>query len=628
MKIKKKTEKKLIINSNTKILDQIDQIFHNFGVSKNLRHSEIIKIVLAKIYKESNFNDYDFFIENNADKTSNNIKQLYKKSLIQYNFNLNDEIQSSSEIIYKIAEVLNSIKLSNELSLSQDILMKFGPQFLKMDLDQYFTPREITDFISSIIIADSSRKIIDPAGGSGDFLMSFFSKIKNSKKASNIYYQDSSMDAMNVAKLNSIFHSATDLNLKVGDSILDFNSLNNYFDYCLTNPPFGNKTLWELDIDIMENYILGHKFEKENFTGKIFKQQLGILFIERSLRYVKDNGIVIIILPNGYLTNPSEKYIRSYLLENYKIIGVIELPSGAFKKSGTGVSSVILIVQKTKATEDYEIFTDIAIRIGFDFNSKLNEKVYRRNPVNGEYLLNQKSELILDNDLDIIKDKFYYFAYKNNLANLNHSKEIQNYNFVRKSQILKDDDLVISPKRYSDSYLNTIKKLKNENAKSLKEIGCTVDRKIHEIEHRKMYSYLDIGQIGRFNYNKDNLIVGWNLPGRAKYLAKKGDLFVSKLNSSSIKFCYIYEDDDNIIVSNGLFKLKFEDEKQKFNFIHFLFSKDFAYQFKSLSTGSIMDDVKSEDFLNKILIPQTNLEENSDKIRKLIELNIDLSKLY
>jgi hypothetical protein len=175
MKIKKKTEKKLIINSNTKILDQIDQIFHNFGVSKNLRHSEIIKIVLAKIYKESNFNDYDFFIENNADKTSNNIKQLYKKSLIQYNFNLNDEIQSSSEIIYKIAEVLNSIKLSNELSLSQDILMKFGPQFLKMDLDQYFTPREITDFISSIIIADSSRKIIDPAGGSGDFLMSFFS---------------------------------------------------------------------------------------------------------------------------------------------------------------------------------------------------------------------------------------------------------------------------------------------------------------------------------------------------------------------------------------------------------------------------------------------------------------------
>ncbi len=628
MKYNVKDKSKIDLSNNTRILNEIDQIFHNFGISKNSRHSEIFKIILAKLFKESNYLNKDFFIKDDIEKTQSNINKYYKESLAKYNFSFDNGIQSSGEVIYKVAEIINEINISNEMSLSQDILMKFGPQFLKMDLDQYFTPKEITDFISSLIIAESSRRIIDPAGGSGDFLMSYYSKCEENKSAENIFYQDSSKDAMNVAKLNSVFNSAYDMNIKVADSILEAEELNESFDYCLTNPPFGNKTLWELDLNVMENYVLGHKFEDPNFGSRLFRQQLGILFIERSLKYVKENGIVIIILPNGYLTNPSEKYIRSYLLNNYKIVGVIELPSGAFKKSGTGVSSVILIIQKTKTIGDYEIFTEVAYKIGFDFNSKLNEKIYKRNPINGDIMLNDNDEPIVDNDLDEIKEKFSYFALKNNLLNFVNSNKFYDYCYVNKTEILKDQDLVISPRRYSKLYLTTLAGLRNNNAKNLNQIGCYIDKKIHSVDLQKTYCYLDIGQVGKFNYNKDNIIVGWDLPGRAKYIAQQGDLFVSKLNSSNIKFCYIYEKEDNIIVSNGMFKLIFKDEKQKLNFIHFLFTKEFSIQFKSLSTGSIMDDVKSDDFLNKILIPQDKIQENYEKIKKLIELNIDLSKVY
>nr|AYC64024.1 hypothetical protein [Halimeda micronesica] len=95
--------------------------------------------------------------------------------------------------------------------------------------------------------------------------------------------------------------------------------------------------------------------------------------IERCINLLKKgcNGILSIILPNGYLTNPSLKYILArFASPNGRIIGIISLPEGVFKKSNAGGFTTILFFQKQNVKGNYNIFIDIANKIGFDQTKK------------------------------------------------------------------------------------------------------------------------------------------------------------------------------------------------------------------------------------------------------------------
>ena len=67
--------------------------------------------------------------------------------------------------------------------------------------------------------------------------------------------------------------------IKVIDSLEKYQYFNEVFSVCITNPPFGKNTKWEKDINVMQQYNLGKN------QGKLLKQELGILFIERNLHF-------------------------------------------------------------------------------------------------------------------------------------------------------------------------------------------------------------------------------------------------------------------------------------------------------------------------------------------------------
>ena len=133
---------------------------------------------------------------------------------------------------------------------------------------------------------------------------------------------------MKVIKLNMIINGDGKSHIYEKDSIENYNDNNNEFDFVITNPPFGDKTRFTGNKNILNNYEL---YKQGDYT------QLGILFVERSLNLLKENGILAIILPHGYLTNPNDKILRQYIINNSQILAYISLPEGAFKGSNTGV---------------------------------------------------------------------------------------------------------------------------------------------------------------------------------------------------------------------------------------------------------------------------------------------------
>lgn len=148
------------------------------------------------------------------------------------------------------------------------------------------------------------------------------------------------------------------------------------FSILLTNPPFGSKIPVRGESKLKQ-YELGYKWKlnkktKEWAKGKLKdKEAPQILFIERCLQLLKENGRMAIVLPDGILGNDQLGYIRKLLIKQAKILAIIDIPIEAFQPN-TGTKTSILVLQKTKTPPiNYPVFMCISENCGHDRRGNL-----------------------------------------------------------------------------------------------------------------------------------------------------------------------------------------------------------------------------------------------------------------
>ena len=166
-----------------------------------------------------------------------------------------------------------------------------------------------------------------------------------------------------IISINYELNKQSEYQMVCKNSLANFETEIGQYDYATMNPPFGSSTV-VTDKVILDKFELG--------KGKK-KQEIGILFIELGLKLLKNNGILFIIVPAGYVGNGNNNCseLRGILLKN-KLLASIELPKNTFKRSGTGVNTYLLIIQKkeTLIVEPYEIFITSIENIGYNLTKK------------------------------------------------------------------------------------------------------------------------------------------------------------------------------------------------------------------------------------------------------------------
>lgn len=616
--------------STSGLLSKLDQALHNSGIGKNERQAEIVKLLLCRVYAAKNGLTTNFV---SSDEISGFVSEVLEKVKLELPQLKISHLKLDSVTLISVWKILSNLDPSRtDQSWVQDIFMKFGPQFLKKDLDQFFTPIEIVEFMCDVLNMNSKSVVIDPAGGSADFLTGASKSVRamtGGPKGPALHYWDQSAEASEVAALN-LWLGNTNASMKIQDSIAESTDLESKVDFCITNPPFGTKTIWAepRPMEPLKNYDLACRWNSSGQSKELFRQQLGILFIERGLKLLKPGGVLAIVLPSGYLSNPSEWYLRKWLLENYRVLGVVSLPAGTFKKSGAGVSPDILFVEKTQVAADYEIFMSQAKTIGFDYKKQDVPVIYKRNLHDGSIVLDDNGIPVKDNDLEVISREFSKFARENNVSTIRQLTGSEaEYVSVKRSEVLDNPDLTLSPKQFSKEYLSVISTLKKKGS-TLKELGATVSNSDGlKINVENMYTYLDIGEIGTGTYRLENQLMGWQLPSRAKQRVSENDILVSRLAGSVNKFCLIGTSQKNLVATNGLFKVTFDDEKSRMLFFNFLFTKEYRIQVEALATGSIMEDIKEQDFLERLLIPTDVPDEKLQNLRDFVHLQSKIQLL-
>ena len=130
----------------------------------------------------------------------------------------------------------------------------------------------------------------------------------------------------------------------------------NKFDLILTNPPFGTKMIYKnLETrfnDYKTNYYKSSQL-KFNDIYPINTNNGACLFIQHVIYMLKEGGICGIVLPDGNeLASKGYYNIRKFLIDNCKIIKIINVSGGTF--SSTGVKTKVIIFKKQKGIDNHK----------------------------------------------------------------------------------------------------------------------------------------------------------------------------------------------------------------------------------------------------------------------------------
>ena len=226
---------------------------------------------------------------------------------------------------------------------------------------EFFTPPEPSDILSAIVTLDSQEpatgkrarlaSVLDFACGSASLLIKLRKRM-GPKGIGKIFGQEKNITTYNLARMNMLLHGVKDSEFEIfhGDTLLNdwdiFRELNPakkpLFDAVVANPPFSYR--WEPN-DAMGDDV---RFKSHGLAPK---SAADFAFLLHGFHFLKDEGVMAIILPHGVLfRGGAEARIREKLLKDGHIDTVIGLPANLFYS--TGIPVCILVLKKCKKFDD------------------------------------------------------------------------------------------------------------------------------------------------------------------------------------------------------------------------------------------------------------------------------------
>ena len=225
---------------------------------------------------------------------------------------------------------------------------------LKAGEGQYFTPRRIIDSAVEVMDIRREDKIIDPACGTGGFLIEAFMSVSrrnttNPKAQANartwahkqIFGVDKDSINVKLARAVMVILGDGSANIHVGDSLRSHRWQPDYphlksplkdesYTVVLTNPPFG-RGLKLSEIDARRNNYTIANTAGGSTPEKFVTLELGLIFLERSYRLLVKGGRLGIVLPETYFFSPTYGWLPNWLEGRLELRGIFNIPMEAFQ---------------------------------------------------------------------------------------------------------------------------------------------------------------------------------------------------------------------------------------------------------------------------------------------------------
>lgn len=430
-----------------------DYLYGNQSMRGDRAFWQLLYLIFAKILDEQQ-SRRAFFVgategntEEGRKRVAKRIRQLFehaKQEEYKNVFDGSERIELNDRALTYIAGELGRYSLlSTDTDAKGMAYEAITATTLKRERGQFFTPRNVIRMMVEMLDPKPGEKILDPACGSGGFLVVALAHVRRGLLAASgcpqvetplpselkavdadvrkyarncLYGIDVDPELRKAARMNMV------MNNDGHGNIFSFNSLeygvagrtvpsmdehdakgggHGHFDFVLTNPPFGAKIPVD-DPEVLATYDLGHKWTKSAdvwVKGRLHnKVPPEVLFIEAVYKFLKPGtGRAAIVLPNGILGNPGEQmeFVRWWVLRHMELIASVDLPAEAFLPQVSVQASCVFLRRRApnelrmtggKALVQRPVFMATAEKCG---HGRRGERVYIRLPDGTEALEEQ-----------------------------------------------------------------------------------------------------------------------------------------------------------------------------------------------------------------------------------------------
>jgi type I restriction enzyme M protein len=273
---------------------------------------------------------------------------------MQNGYLLRDVVNKVDEIHFTSNEEINTLSHLYESILKQ-------MRDASGDAGEFYTPRPVVQFMVDMLNPQLGEKVLDPACGTGGFLVAAFEHFKKQAttleqfitlQEESIFGGEAKPLPYLLVQMNLLLHGLeypqidplNSLRFKIqeiGDS--------DRVDIIITNPPFGG----EEEKGILNNFP---KDKQTTETAFLFLQ-----LIMRKLKRKKageKGGRAAVVVPNGTLfADGVANRIKKQLVENFNLHTIVRLGDGVFAPY-TDIPSNLLFFEHGKPTDEiwyYEI---------------------------------------------------------------------------------------------------------------------------------------------------------------------------------------------------------------------------------------------------------------------------------
>jgi predicted RNA methylase len=239
--------------------------------------------------------------------------------------------EANSKLAHSIWQIIATLEKLNVVagSVDHDYLGQLYEQFFRYTggntIGQYFTPRHITRFMVDICQTAKDDKIIDPACGTGGFLIA---SIQRAYDELGLKYED----VISIIQKNLIGYESEPVTAALcvanmiwrgdGRTGIRKNDCFSAVDYpvgecqvALMNPPFPHK---QTDVSPQA-------------------------FVERALEALKNRGLLAVILPTSLLVKKDIGEWRATLLRSHTLQAVCQLPDELFQPYASATTSIVVL---------------------------------------------------------------------------------------------------------------------------------------------------------------------------------------------------------------------------------------------------------------------------------------------
>ncbi|WP_330283611.1 restriction endonuclease subunit M [Streptomyces sp. NBC_00588] len=337
-------------------------IRNNEGYDPTKAFDELSKVMFTKLYEEKagknrfRLRTYDEFLDSNMNVVHQIFRETAKSNEYKGLFVDGEAIELSDRTIRELVSQLEGYDLSlTNFDVKGEAFEHFLGDTFTGGLGQYFTPRNVVEFIVQALGPRAGQKAIDPFCGTGGFLIKWHEVVEDAINEMPISddLRKQYLDTLNRESLYGIdWNERTSLacrmNMTVhgeGQSAENIFKQSGYadvpgkveegaFDVCITNPPFGAS---ESDPTILKAHEIGQ--------GRKSIERAA-LALERALRLVKPGGWVGIIVMDGILSNASTRFVRDYVRKHAHVRALISLTPETFEAYGGRSDTTILLLEK------------------------------------------------------------------------------------------------------------------------------------------------------------------------------------------------------------------------------------------------------------------------------------------